>query len=63
MLDKNLIIASADEVVDGHFKQNAELYKDIVVGLIATDLPTRNRGFWNLEKFRKVLLKQVLVLP
>ena len=34
------IIASADEVVYGHFKKDAELYEDIVVGLIAPDLPT-----------------------
>ena len=39
------IIASADEVVYGDFEEDAEFYKDIVVGLIASDLPTRDRGF------------------
>ena len=39
------VIASADKVVDGHFKENAELYEDIIVGLIAPDLPARDRGF------------------
>lgn len=39
------IIASSDEVVDGDFEENAEFYKDIIVGLIAPDLPARDRGF------------------